>query len=185
MKLKNLFRAMALVAVIATSSVFMFSCDKVKELAEFDVAYTLPDVHFSIDSTNYLPKTEQLLIEQTLTLNVDSIIQKHNLDGIGETGFEYVRLVIEDPDNVNFSWLNSSRVTVSAQNLAETQVAAITTVNPDGRTLDLQLTNTNVSSVISTGTFVLRVYADFTPPLPVATIGLALQSRIKMTVQPL
>ena len=86
------------------------SCEKVKDLAEFDISYTLPDAHFTIDSVDYLPKTEQLLVEETMTLNVDSIIDKHDLDGIGETQFEYVTLEVESPAWVTFSWLNSARV---------------------------------------------------------------------------
>ena len=74
--------------------------------------------------------------------------------------------------------------TVSAQGLSETQVAAVTSVSADGRSVNLQLSNTNVSSTISTGSFVLRVYGDITPPLPAANIGLVLKSKIKMTVQP-
>lgn len=160
------------------------SCEKVKDLAEFDISYTLPDAHFTIDSVDYLPKAEQLLVEEVMTLNVDSIIDKHDLDGIGETQFEYVTLEVESPAWVTFSWLNSARVTVSAQGLSETQVAAVTSVSGDGRSVNLQLSNTNVSSTISTGSFVLRVYGDITPPLPAANIGLVLKSKIKMTVQP-
>ncbi len=177
---KTLFVLVALVAVLFVVP----SCDKVKDLAEFDVPYTLPDVHFTIDSVDYLPKTEQLLVQQTMTLNVDSIIQEHGLDGIGETQFEYIRLAVESPAWVNFSWLNSARVTVSAQGLSETQIAAIASISPDGRSVDLQLSNTDVSSTISTGSFVLKVYGDITPPLPAGTIGLLLRSKIKMTVQP-
>jgi len=161
------------------------SCDKVKDLAKFDIAYTLPSVSFTIDSVDHLPKVEQLLAQQTLSLNVDSIIQKHNLDGIGEVGFEYVTLEIESPAGVNFSWLNSARVTVSAEGLQETQIAQVASISPDGRSVDLQLQNTDVSAVISTGSFVLRVYGDITPPLPAATIGMLLKSKLKMTVQPL
>ncbi|NTW24552.1 MAG: hypothetical protein HGA37_07630 [Lentimicrobium sp.] len=182
---KGLVLKVAAFAVLIVTAVFMVSsCDKVKELAEFDIAYTLPDVHFTIDSVDYLPKTERLLYQQTMSLNVDSIIQKHNLDGIGETQFEYVRLEIETPAWVKFSWLRSARATVSAAGLSETEVAVVTTINPDGRSVELQLTNTNVSSTISTGSFVLRLYGDLTPPLPAAVIGLVIKSKLKMTVKP-
>lgn len=185
MKKINLLRIIPMMVAMALAVVVVSSCDKVKDLAEFDIPYTLPDAHFSIDSVNYLPKTEQLLLQQTMTLNVDSIIDANNLDGIGETQFEYVRLEIETPTWVNFSWLTSARVTVSAQGLAETQVAEITSVSPDGRTAELQLSNTDVSSTISNGSFVIKVYGNVTPPLPAGTINLVLKSKIKMTVQPL
>ena len=176
MKKIALFRILPLMLFVV-AAVAVTSCDKVKDLAEFDIPYTLPDARFSIDSVNYL--------QQTMTLNVDSIIDANNLDGIGETQFEYVRLEIETPNWVNFSWLTSARVTVSAQGLAETQVAAISSVSPDGRTAELQLSNTDVSSTISNGSFVIKVYGNVTPPLPAGTINLVLKSKIKMTVQPL
>jgi hypothetical protein len=185
MKRSFVFQTVLIAVAFITAILVVPSCDKVKDLAEFDISYTLPDARFTLDSVDYLPKTEQLLVQQTLTLNVDSIIEKHGLDGIGETQFEYVRLEVESPAWVNFSWLNSARVTVSTQGLSETQVAAVTSVNPDGRSVDLQLSNTNVSSTISTGSFILRVYGDVTPPLPAASITLLLKSKIKMTVQPI
>lgn len=185
MKRKVDFKTVFVVAAFVAAIMVVPSCDKVKDLAEFDISYTLPDARFTLDSLDYLPKTEQLLVQQTMTLNVDSIIEKHGLDGIGDTQFEYVRLEVESPAWVNFSWLNSARVTVSAQGLSETQVAAVTSISPDGRAVDLQLSNTNVSSTISTGSFVLRVYGDITPPLPAANITLLLTSKIKMTVQPI
>lgn len=182
---KDLFLKVAALVVLISTAVFIApSCEKVKELAEFDIAYPLPDVHFTIDSVDYLPKAERLLYQQTMTLNVDSIIQKHDLDGIGKTQFEYVRLEVETPAWVNFSWLNSARATVSATGLSETEVAVVTTINPDGRSVELQLTNTNVSATISTGSFVLRLYGDVRPPLPAAVIRLVIKSKLKMTVKP-
>lgn len=185
MKRNFILKTVLVMVAFVAAILVVTSCDKVKDLAEFDVPYTLPDARFTLDSVDYLPKTEQLLVQQTMTLNVDSIIEKHGLDGIGETQFEYVRLEVESPAWVNFSWLNSARVTVSAEGLSETQVAAVTSVNPDGRSVDLQLSNTDVSSTISTGSFVLRVYGDITPPLPAANITLLLKSKIIMTVQPI
>ncbi|MFH1121362.1 MAG: hypothetical protein V1775_16205 [Bacteroidota bacterium] len=185
MKKINLISVLTFALALIAALIIVPSCDKVKELAEFDIDYTLPDAHFTIDSVDHLPKAEKLLLQQTMTVNVDSIIDEHNLDGIGETQFEYVRLEIESPAWVNFSWLNSARVTVSSQGLNETEVATITSVSPGGRTAELQLKNTDVSSTISTGSFVLKVYGDVTPPLPAGSIGLVLKSKIKMTVQPL
>lgn len=179
------FKTVLVIVAFVVAILVVPSCDKVKDMAEFDISYALPDARFTLDSVDYLPKTEQLLVQQTITLNVDSIIEEHNLDGIGETQFEYIKLEVESPAWVNFSWLNSARVTVSAEGLSETQVAAVTSVNPDGRSVDLQLSNTNVSSTISTGSFELRVYGDITPPLPAANITLLLTSKIKMTVQPI
>lgn len=185
MKPTLLLKSVAVAFFLMATLLINSSCEKVKDLAAFDIAYTLPDVHFTIDSADYLPKSELLLIQQTLTLNVDSIVEQHGIDGIGHTGFEYVRLEVETPAWVNFNWLNSARVTVSAQGLSETEIAVVTSVAQDGRSIELQLSNADVSSTISTGSFVLRVYGDLNPPLPAANIGLVLKSKINMTVQPL
>ena len=69
----------------------MPSCDKVKELAEFDINYDNPDIRFTLDSLDYLPKSESLLVEETLSINIDSIIQKHELEGIRNASFEIGR----------------------------------------------------------------------------------------------
>lgn len=162
----------------------MSSCDKVKELAEFDISYNNPDIRFTIDSLDYLPKSERLLVQQTLSVNIDSIIQKHELEGIKNASFEQVRLEVESPPQVNFNWLNSARVTVSATGLTETQIAATGAFSPDGRAVDLELSNLQVLSFISAGPFTLRVYGDINPPLPANLIVLLLKTKIKMTVQP-
>lgn len=162
----------------------MPSCDKVKELAEFDINYDNPDIRFTIDSLDYLLKSESLLVEETLSINIDSIIQKHELEGIRNASFEQVRLEVETPPQVNFNWLNSARVTVSATGLTETQIAATVAISPDGRAVDLELGNMDVLSFISAGPFTLRVYGSINPPLPANMVVLLLKTKIKMTVQP-
>jgi hypothetical protein len=161
------------------------SCEKVKDLAKFDITYSNPDIRFTLDSMDYLPKSEKLLLEQTLTVNIDSIIAKHELDGIENAKFEQVSIEIESPAQANFNWLTSARATVSAQGINETEVAATTSIAADGRSVDLTLSNTEVISQISTGSFTLRLYGNVTPPLPAGTLMMLIKSKIKMTVKPL
>lgn len=161
------------------------SCEKVKDLARFDITYSNPDIRFTLDSIDYLPKSEKLLLERTLSVNIDSIIAKHELDGIENAKFDQVKIEIESPAQANFNWLTSARATVSAEGISETEVAATTAIAADGRSVDLTVSNTEVISQISTGSFTLRLYGNVTPPLPAGTLTLLIKSKIKMTVKPL
>lgn len=161
------------------------SCEKVKDLAKFDITYSNPDIRFTLDSIDYLPKSEKLLLERTLSINIDSIITKHELDGIENAKFDQVKIEIESPAQANFNWLTSARATVNAQGINETEVAATTSIAADGRSVDLTLSNTEVISQISTGSFTLRLYGNVTPPLPAGTLTMLIKSKIKMTVKPL
>lgn len=184
MKTQTIFRSFALVLTLVFAVAFS-SCEKVKDLAKFDISYSNPDVRFTLDSLDYMPKSEVLLHQVTLNVNLDSIIAKYELDGIENAKFESVKIEIESPASANFSWLTSARVTLSTQGVNETEVAATTSISPDGRSADIAVTNTEVISQISGGVFTLKLYGSITPPLPAVSIGMLLKSKIKMTVKPL
>jgi hypothetical protein len=161
------------------------SCEKIEDLASFDITYSNPDLGFTVDSVAFLQKSEVLLFQKILSINIDSIISKHELDGIENAQFETVMLNIESPDGVNFNWFTSGRVTVSSMDLSETEIASTTSVPNDSRSIEFVLTNKEVLSTIKADRFTLKLYGKVAPPIPARTLQMVLESKIKMRVLPL
>ena len=182
-KFKTRFAILILLATFFGNS--FSSCEKIEDLASFDITYSNPNLMFSVDSMAYLPKSEVILFRKTLSINIDSIISKHELDGIENAKFETVILEIESPDNGNFNWLSTGRVTVSAMDLSETEIASTTSIPTDSRSIEFVLTNKEVLSTIKADSFTLKLYGDVAPPIPVKTLQMVLESKIKMRALPL
>lgn len=163
------------------------SCEKIKDLSSFDISYPVPKIHFSLDSTTYQPKAEMLLYQRSMDINIDSIINTHKLDGIENAKFESVLLQIETAGThrATFGWLASGRITVSAKDLNETEVASISEVPANARSIEMEVTNADITSIVKKGSFMLKIYGSIAPPLPIETLDLTLKSNIKMRVAPL
>lgn len=172
------------ILVILLGSAFS-SCEKIEDLASFDITYANPDLTFNLDSMAYQPKSETILYQKTLSINLDSIINKHELDGVENAKFETVLLKIESPDNVNFNWLTSGRVTVSSLDLSETEIASTPSIPNNSRSIEFILTNKEILSTIKGDSFTLKLYGNVSPPIPIKTLQLVLESKIKMKVMPL
>ncbi len=177
------FTILIILAIFFGSS--FSSCEKIEDLASFNITYSNPDLTFTLDSMAYPPKSEVILFQKILSINIDSIISKHELDGIENAKFETVMLQIESPDNVNFNWLTSGRVTVSSLDLSETEIASTTSIPNNSRSIEFILTNKEVLSTIKADSFTLKLYGNVTPPIPVKTLQMVLESKIKMRVLPL
>ena len=164
------------------------SCEKVKDLASFDITYPLPTLKFSLDSTTYQPRTEMLLYSGEVSINLDSIINIYKLDGIEKANFESIVLEIELPDAIkaNFNWLNSIRMSVSANDAGdETKIAFKNDIPANLRILEMEATHADITPLIKQRSFNLRIYGDIAPPLPVQSLDLMLKSSIKLRVAPL
>jgi hypothetical protein len=182
---KKVFLKVAIIVVVMITTFTVFSsCEKVKKLAEFDISYDLPDVRFTLDSVDFFTKTEHLLLSHPGNINIDSIVEEYNISGISSIKFEYIRLEIESPEQADLSWLNSSRITMSAESVEETQIADISSISPGTRMAEYELSDTNVEPVMSTGHFILNVYGDVSPPIPVENMVLVMKSKIIIRVQP-
>jgi hypothetical protein len=182
---KIILKVVFVIMVIITGITVLSSCEKVKKLAEFDVSYALPDVRFTLDSIDFFSKTEHLLLSHPAYINIDSIVEEYNISGISKIKFEYVRIEIESPEQVDLSWLNSSRITLSAESVEETQIAQLSSLSPGSRMAEFELSDTNVEPVMSTGHFMMNVYGDVSPPIPAENMVLLMKSKIIIRVQPI
>lgn len=175
-----------LLIILATFFGWPFSsCEKIEDLDSFDITYSNPNLMFTVDSMAYLSKSEVILFQETLSINIDSIISKHELDGIENATFETVVIKIKSPGDANLDWLTSCRVLVSAMDMRETEIAPITFVSKNSRSLEFELTNKEVLSTIKADSFILKLYGNVAPPVPAKTLQMVLESKIKMRVLPL
>lgn len=180
--------AIAIILILFTTFALSFSsCEKVKDLASFDITYPLPTIRFSLDSTTYQPKTEMLLYRGSMYFNLDSIINTYKLDGIENAKFESVVLEIESADlnKANFDWLTSVRISLSANDAGETEVAFKNDIPANLQILEMEPTQADIAPIIKQKTFSYKIYGSIAPPLPVQSLNLVFKSSIKLRVRPL
>lgn len=167
--------------------VCMVSCDldllkptlKIPVTTKFDI---------QIDSLRF--KTELVLIhEETINIDIDSLIRHYdgNPDLIRNAEIKSVTLLVIEPEDVELSFLESSLVSVSTLTLEEMVVATaandslsateITYILSEdaGNVLQLLTAEENVT---------VRMYGLFGAPIPVNTVGLAMEIQWELAVDP-
>lgn len=169
------------------SAVFLLlGCDKIKDAAKFDILYNIPDARFTVDSnTVELAGNEELMLEKSIRISVDSLKSKHDIKNIDEAKIDFIRLEIETPPGANLDWIQSIRASVVSETLPELFVASKENNTPGAVTLDLNIEQERITSYLLEESFSIRIYAKVLPPLSVEEITLQLKSRIRITVQPI
>lgn len=169
--------------VIAT---YTTSCEKIKEAAEFDLLYNVPEVSFNVDSTAVSIAGEEVIaLETSIFIDVDSLNRRHNLKKIESARFDFIRLQVVSPTNINLNWLKSLRATLRAEGMPETEIATYVNEGEQDLIVDMVQNNSNITPFLLKKQFYLRIYTQFNPPLPVRTVTMLMNSRIRITVQPL
>ncbi len=181
------FLFLSLIAV--TSFSFFSSCNKVKELASFDVTYNLPDISF-----RYTPVTlksgEVLLYSGSYSINLDSLLTAHGYSKglIETTEFSYLSITITQPPEANFNWLHTASVVVS-QNSSFDPFSVIGTVTNDttaaSKTIVLSLNNVNIRPYLNTAQFYFQVLAETNGPVPYEWIDMYIDSQLQLTINPI
>lgn len=168
---------------------FMFvliSCEKIRNAAEFDILYAVPETQISVDSTILeAAGNEVMVLDKTIHISLDSIRREHNLDSFDDARFDYIRLEVDAPSSANLNWIQQLTATVIAPGISETRVAAYESDGTAGKTIDMVLEDAPITPFLMAETFRLRIYARVTPPLPASVVTLNLNSRIRITVQPI
>ncbi len=186
--------AFSLLLLISALLVVTSGCDKVKDLASFDVRANLPDYKFTLDSASISPAlkmggTEVLLGYFPAAINIDSVFSHYGVDeaDIENSSFTMVQLTIQSPEGVTFDWLSSARIVVSSSpTLAGgVQVAHTATFSSGSSTITFIVDETGINNMITNGVFYVGIYGILSGPIPVQTVGLALKSQIVYTVNPL
>ena len=169
--------------------VFIVGCDKIKDLAKFDVQMNLPAQHFTLNKPEV--KSTQapvdLFYDFNVTVNLDSIMQANGLSNIGIENGKITKalLTLTDPENASLSFLNSARVVLFEPTGAQTQVAHTGNISPDAKSVELILDAADLSTLIKNKNFNGRIYLTVDPELMPPTAGFTLTQSIKFTVNPL
>ena len=188
MKKPILFFLMA----VASASMLLLqpSCDKVKDLAKFDVKMDLPAQNFNIEKP--AAKAGLASVDQyydfSVSVNLDSIQEKHNLSSFGvENGKITKALVsITAPAGANLAFLISARLVLFNESNQEMQVAHTGTISPDATQVELILDAQDIASLIKMKNFNGRLYYTFDPELmPAQTVAMQLVETVQFTVTPL
>ncbi len=161
-------------------------CEKIKEAAEFDLYYNVPQAEVTIDSTILeFTDNETIMLQKSMVISFDSIKRKHDFDKVKSAKFDYIRLEVESPPGANLNWINHLRATISAEGLEETEVGVYNGDNGSKPTIDLELNDISVLPFILKEHITIRIYVRASPPLPAPEVTLNLISRIRITVQPI
>lgn len=172
-----------LLLVVATSSIFLQSCEKIKQATSFKVKYNLPDTQFTID-TSTLFKSEIILFSQSNSaINIDSII------GIGaglvdRVSFYKIKVSVVSPESATFNWLNSARITVTPQGGIPIEVATSPTINPTDRSIDFLVKDVDITSTVKKP-FIVTLYGNLNGNIPTLPMEVLIQSGLEITVSPL
>lgn len=167
----------------------LFSCDKINDLAKFDVSMNLPAQHFTLTNpglkNSWAPV--DLMYDFTVSINLDSIKEAHGLNNIGIENGKITKaiLTLTSPENANLNFLVSARLTMFEAVGNETQVAHTGNISPDGKSVELILDAADLTSLIKNKNFNGRIYLTIDPSLMPPTAGFTLTESIKFTVNPL
>lgn len=173
----------ALIAFICIS--LLSACDKAEEAASFDMLFDVPERQVIADSAQYESTDgDVLLLEQTIHINIDSLSQKFEIKRIESAKFDFIRLRVDTPEGSNFNWITNLKATVAGEGLAEIEVGTYDGTKQDAEIIDITLNNAPITPYLVQETFVLKIYAGINPPLPASTTSLIVNSRIRVTIQP-
>jgi hypothetical protein len=172
-----------LMVLLGTGMLFTLfpSCEKIKNAIKVKVNYDLPDQYFSVDSLSHL-KSEQLLYSESFTVNIDSIVNA-NKGVLSDASVSELKMTVLSPDWVTLDWLSSARITLTPLGGAPIEVATTGTINPALKTINFEVKNVDVASVV-TGPFQLDMYGNLTGPIPTGSIKMLLESGLEVTVSP-
>ncbi len=166
-------------------SFLLFGCEKIKEAANFDMLYDLPKLQVIADSSLMeITDNDALLLEHNVSISLDSLRKKFDVKKIESAKFDYIRIEAETPQNSNLNWISKISAVVVANGISETEVGTYDGSKPDAKIIDLELTNAPLTPYLETENFTLKIYARVRPPLPASTTSIVINSRIRLTIQP-
>jgi hypothetical protein len=167
--------------------IFFSSCAKIRDLAAFDVSYNIPRTTFVFTPTKDKSE-EQLIYAGYVSANLDSILNANGLSGgmVGTTTFTKCSITIDQPDSVNFGWLQSLRGEISQTSEPPSEVFGyITAVDPNAKTVNLTLTNINIRPYLGGTSFYIRVYGILNAAVPVEWVQMYIDGTLQLHLEPL
>ncbi len=179
----------SLCLLLAISLAFFSSCNKVKDLATFDVTYNLPSIPFTYTPVT-LKSGEVILYSGSYSINLDSLLNAHGYSSglIENTEFSYIGITITEPETANFNWLYTGSVVVSQTPTFDSSAVVGTVVNDTttgSKSITLTMNNVNIRPYLNTSQFYFRILAQTNGPVPYSWIMMYINSQLKLTISPL
>jgi len=177
-----------LLLVVLVPILYFTSCSRLKNLAAFDVSYTLPRTTFTYTPTSY-KDGEQLLFSDHIEANLDSILNANGVSSgiVGNTTFTRCSITIIEPSDMTFGWLQSARGEISqnADFSPAQEVGYVTNNDPDAKTVVLTLNNTNIRPYLGNKYFYFRIFGVLNGPVPGNWAKMYIDGQLLMHIEPL
>lgn len=181
MKKKLLF--WFIVGILAVPALMFQSCDKAEELTKIDVNYDAPDVPLTL-SLSGGQKATIVVTSQMITANVDSLLKAHNLDVVDNIKAKAMQLLVDDPADANFDFMESATVKLLVEGKEDIVVANTGSIQPGVKNIDLVVADLNsVKDYVGAGGFQLQLEVVTKSELPADPLKLILKHQYQITIK--
>lgn len=186
MKTKNIF----FIILTGLGILLSFSsCNDIRELAAFDVVYTLPPTNFTYNPAGMKGGGEELLYSGAIEANLDSILNANGFSAgvVGNTQFIECTVSIVQPSDLTFGWLHTARGEISGnpEFLPVQEVGSVVNTDPDATTVVMIINNTNIRPYLGAKFFYFRVFGELNGPLPAEWVEMTIEGKLLMHLEPL
>lgn len=168
---------------------YFSSCNNIKELAAFDVIYTLPPTNFTYIPTSVKGDGEELLFSDAIEANLDSILNANGFSAgvVGNTQFIECTVSIAQPSALTFGWLGSARGEISDNPdfAPAREIGSVLNNDPDATTVVMIVNNTNIRPYLGAKFFYFRVFGVMNGPVPSEFVELVVEGKLLMHLEPL
>lgn len=168
---------------------YFSSCNNIKELAAFDVIYTLPPTTFTYTPASLKGGEEELLYSGAIEANLDSILNANGFSAgvIGNTQFVECTISIVQPSTVTFGWLQSARGEISdnPEFNPVREVGSVFNNDPEATTVVLLVNNTNIRPYLGAKYFYFRIFGVLNGPIPTEWVEMVIEGKLLMHLEPL
>lgn len=178
-----------LVVCALSSAGFFSSCNNIRELAAFDVIYTLPTTTYVYTPAGLKGDGEELLYSGAIGANLDSILNANGFDAgvVGNTQFIECTVSIVQPSGLTFGWLHSARGEISGNQdfNPSNEVGWVVNDDPEATTVVLVLNSVNIRPFLGARFFYFRVFGVLNGPVPAGWVEMAINGKLRMHLEPL
>ncbi|MEA3504759.1 MAG: hypothetical protein U9R32_06115, partial [Bacteroidota bacterium] len=172
------------------SSAFLLqSCEELAgDISEVKVKMPLERITFDVDSAVMAQKSDEIVFAQyTMDINSDSIMNSHGVDYLNQAAFTELVLGIVQPQDMDMSFLEAAKITVSSTDSFEEEfiAASVATIDPSKNSVELVITDFSVTEQIRQGVFYVRIYGKPNQTLPVRTVTLFVEGKLQLVLDSL
>jgi len=179
-------RLFILFAILTSTAFFFQSCDELTEdISTVKVKVPIERQTFTVDSALFAQKTNEVILAQfAVDINLDSIIEANGVDFLDQGTFSELVIGVLDPEDVDLSFLEAAKVTVSSTESFEEEyiVATVTDIDEEQNSANLIINDLSVTDQLRQHVFYIRVYGQPGEPLPVNVVTMYVDGVVCLTI---